>query len=91
MKEALGLFLGVGLATSYVLLLRVNTHLYAQAGRQGLALALHVIRLVVLIGVMVLLGMFGKRFLLAGLVGFVPTHLLLYVWLRRQSDDLAAP
>ena len=38
-----------------------------------------------------LLGSLGKRCLLYGLLGFVPTHLLLYLWLRRQPDDIAPP
>lgn len=91
MREALGFGLGMGLATSYVLLLRLNARLYTHNSGQGLALLLHVGRLVVLVAVMVLLGSLGKRCLLYGLLGFVPTHLLLYLWLRRQPDDIAPP
>jgi hypothetical protein len=40
---------------------------------------------------MALLGYLGKQALLYGLLGFMPTHLALYVWLRRQPDDLAPP
>ena len=91
MREALGFALGMGLATSYVLLLRLNARLYPQASGQGAALLVHVGRLVILVAVMVLLGSLGKRCLLYGLLGFMPTHLVLYLWLRRQPDDIAPP
>ena len=91
MKESLGLFLGAGLAASYVLLLRANTRLYAQTGRAWLAVGLHIARVFLLVFVLIVLGLFGKRFLINGLIGFVPTHLVLYLWLRRQPDDLASP
>jgi len=91
MTMALGFGLGVLLAASYVLLLRWNTRLYTSQGSPGWAVLLHMLRLVALVGVMALLGYLGRQVLLYGLLGFVPTHLLLYVWLRRQPDDLASP
>ncbi len=91
MMIALGFGLGVLLAVSYVLLLRWNTRLYTAMGHAGWAVLLHVVRLVALMAVMALLGYLGRQVLLYGLLGFVPTHLALYVWLRRQPDDLTAP
>ncbi len=91
MTIALGFGLGVLLAVSYVLLLRWNTRLYTAMGHAGWAVLLHVVRLVALMAVMALLGYLGRQVLLYGLLGFVPTHLALYVWLRRQPDDLTAP
>ncbi len=91
MTTAIGFGLGVTLAASYVLLLRWNTRLYTSTTQTGWAVVLHVARLVMLGLTMALLGYLGKQSLLYGLLGFMPTHLALYVWLRRQPDDLAPP
>ncbi|MBL9040787.1 MAG: hypothetical protein JNM83_04250 [Myxococcales bacterium] len=91
MMVALGFGLGVLLAASYVLLLRWNTRLYTAESGSGWAVLLHFVRLIALVSVMALLGYLGKQVLLYGLLGFVPTHLVLYMWLRRQPDDLTPP
>lgn len=90
MTTAIGFGLGALLAASYVLLLRWNTRLYSSTTQTIWAVMLHLLRLVMLGSVLTLLGCLGKRALLYGLLGFLPTHLALYVWLRRQPDDLAS-
>ena len=64
MTIALGFGLGVLLAVSYVLLLRWNTRLYTATSNAGWAVLLHFARLVALVGVMALLGYFGRQALL---------------------------
>lgn len=90
MTTAIGFGIGVLLAASYVLLLRWNTRLYSSTTQTIWAVMLHLLRLVMLGSVLTLLGCLGKQALLYGLLGFLPTHLALYVWLRRQPDDLAS-
>ncbi len=90
MTTAIGFGLGALLAASYVLLLRWNTRLYSSTTQTIWAVMLHLLRLVMLGSVLTLLGCLGKQALLYGLLGFLPTHLALYVWLRRQPDDLAS-